>query len=123
MDLVARVRRGDLNFERFVELMQEPGYISENDQENSCGFGSSAMEAVKQEDFNKLFEFFFPERICNISVQCVATDDGGERGAFAYALFNANVVTRERMLKFLRLENKKTSAWIAASEGGEQLFD
>ena len=115
MDLIARVRRGDLNFERFVELMREPGYIGEHGQENGCGFGSSAMEAAKQDDLNALFRFFYPGEACDILVQCVATDDGGKLGAFEYALINANVVTRDQMLELLRLENLKTSEWLRSN--------
>ena len=115
MDLIARVRRGDLNFERFIELMREPGYIGEHGQENGCGFGSSAMEATKQEDLNLLFEFFYPGKACDILVQCVATDEGGEPGAFEYALFNANVITRDQMLARLKLENLKTAEWLRSN--------
>lgn len=107
MNLIDRARRGDLNFEKLVQILQQAGYITEKNQESGCGFGRSAMEATKQEDFEKLFDFFFPAEICDVEVDCVATDKGGQAGAYAYALFNKNEISRNEMLRILELQNKR----------------
>ena len=70
------------------------------------------MEAVRQEAFEAIFAFFYPDELCDIRVECAATSKGGEAVGYAYALFNSNVVTREEVLNTLRAENEKTYAWL-----------
>lgn len=110
MNLVTRVRKGELSFERFVEIMRNRGYITEQSHEEGCSFGSSAMEAVHQEEFQVLFSFFFPGEDCDIEIKCAATDDGGTPGAFIYALYNSKAIDREVVLGVLRTENEKMHA-------------
>lgn len=105
--IVDRVRRGELNLEKLVELLRRTGYITEENQEEDCGFISSAMEELHQDDFEKLFSFFFPNEICDIAVDCIATDKGGQLGSYAYALFNSNVVSRQHMQQLLERQNRK----------------
>lgn len=114
MDLISRVRRGEINFERLVEILRSRGYITEQQQEKGCGFGSSAMEAARQNEFEALFSFFFPHEVCDIEIQCAATNAGGGPGefAYAYALFNSNAITRTEILAVLQAENEKTYAWL-----------
>lgn len=112
LDLVSRVRRGEINLDRLVEILRTRGYITEEKQENGCGFGKSAMEAVHQDELDALFSFFFPQEICDIKVSCVATDEGSDKGAYSYALFNSNVINREEVLAVLRSKNEKTHAWL-----------
>jgi hypothetical protein len=106
------VRRGEINLERLVEVLHSRDYITEQHQEEGCGFGSSAMEAVHQDDLKLLFSFFFPDSICDNEIQCAATDEGGEADSFAYVLFNTNIVTREAVIALLRAENEETYAWV-----------
>ncbi len=112
MDLISRVRRGEINFERFVDILRSQAYITEEHQVDGCGFGSSAMEAVRKDDFEALFTFFFTEEVCDIEVSCGATDKGGVPGAYSYALFNSKAITRDEILDVLRAENAKTLSWL-----------
>lgn len=112
IDLISRVRRGEINFERLVEILRSRGYITEQRQEEGCGFGSSAMEAAHQDELEALFSFFFPHEVCDIEIQCAATNAGGEPGDFAYALFNSKAITRQEVLAVLQAENEKTYAWL-----------
>lgn len=105
--IIDRVRRGEINLEKLAEKLRQPGYITEESQEEDCGFSSSAMEALRQEDFEKLFSFFFPHEVCDIAIDCIATDKGGQRGSYVYAIFNSNVVARPYMQQLLELQNKK----------------
>jgi hypothetical protein len=107
-DIFGRVRRGEINLELLVATLRGRGFITELNQEPGCGFAASAMEALDQEDFERLFEFFFPDEICDIEIRCASTDEGGRSGAYAYALFNANVVSRDVMLQLLKKQNQKS---------------
>lgn len=113
LGIIDRVRRGEINFERLVEILRHAGYITEENQEAGCGFGSSAMEAVHQEDFEKLFAFFFPGEHCDITIGCIATDEGGQSGAYTYALFNSNEVSRPTMQQILERQNRKNLALLS----------
>lgn len=104
--IIIRARRGEINLDRLVEILRTTGFITEKDQEAGCSFGSSAMEAVLQDDFEALFSFFFPGEVCDISIDCAATDANGQKGSYAYALFNAKVITRDDVLSILRKQNK-----------------
>ena len=107
--LIALVRRKELNFERFVEILSTRGYITEETHENGCIFGSTSMECAQQEDFDLLFTQLLPETLNEISLSCAATDEGGSTGSYSYALFNTNVIDREDVLKILVEENRKTN--------------
>jgi len=107
-ELFGRVRRGEINLELLVATLRGRGFITERDQEHGCGFSPPAMEALDREDFERLFEFFFPDEICDIEIHCASTDEGGKSGAYAYALFNANVVSRDDMLERLKKQNQKS---------------
>jgi hypothetical protein len=109
--LIALVRRGELNFERFVEILSTRGYITEETNEEGCGFGSSAMEAARQEDFDALFTALLPGVLHNITLSRVATDEGGKPNAFAYALFNTNIIDSDDVLGILVEENRETNKW------------
>jgi hypothetical protein len=114
-DLISRTRRGELNFERLAELLETRGYVTEQDCEEGCSFSSTAMEACRQDDFDSLFAVLLPNRLNTISLSCVATDDGGPRGGFSYALFNSNVIEREGILAVLIEENRETERWLASN--------
>lgn len=105
--IIDRIRRGELNLEKLVEMLRQTGYITEENQENDCSFSSSGMEVLQQDDFDKLFLFFFPNEVCDIVIDCIATDRGGQRGSYAYAIFNSNVVNRSYMQQLLERQNMK----------------
>lgn len=107
LSLIAFVRRGDLNFERFVEVLSTRGYITEQDHEAGCSMVPLGMEAARQEDFDALFKLLMPGRLNEIELSCRATDAGGLRGAFSYALFNSNVVDDETIKHILTKENEE----------------
>ena len=116
-DLISRVRCGGLNFERFVEVLQTKGYITEEHGEAGCSPSSPVMEAARQEDFNKLFDLFFPGSPNEIKLGCTATNKGFEPampGNFSYAIFNANVIDRQAVDRILEAENR---AWSLSENG------
>lgn len=117
--LIAFVRRGNLNFERFVEVLSTRGYITEQDHEAGCSLASSAMEAARQEDFDALFKLLMPGRLNDIQLSCKATDAGGMQGAFSYALFNSNVVDDEEIKQVLVKENEEIARWHAQLPAGQ----
>lgn len=111
LTLIDRVRRGEINFERFVEILAMRGFITEQSNDERCGFGSTAMEKARQHDFDALFALLLPSVLNNILLSCAATDEGGLSGAFSYALFNSNVIDRKEVLDILIDENRKTAEW------------
>jgi len=107
LTLLKRVARGNLNFERFVELLRTKGYVIDSMASEGCGFGRVAMDSVRQDDLEALFAFFFPNELLDIKLEQVATDDGGQRGAFSSALFNSNLLSREEVKGVLREHNRQ----------------
>jgi hypothetical protein len=116
--LIARIRKRELNFERFVEILTTRGYFTEQVHEEGCGFSSVAMEAAKQNDFDSLYQLLMPDapRNHNISLSCIATDEGGLRGGYSYALFNENLISRGNIKNLLIEENRATSRWIESHD-------
>lgn len=107
LSLIDLVRRGELSFERLVEVLSDRGYVTEHDRDQKCRLGASLIERAQQEQFDALFEFFYPGRLNDVQLSKLATDRGGPvSGAFSYALFNINVVSRERMHGILVELNK-----------------
>lgn len=107
LTLIQRVLRGELNFERFVEVMRREGYLIDTETPEGCGFGRVAMDSARPEDLASLFNFFYPTEVLNIKLDVAATDAGGQRGAFSYALFNSKRVERNEVLVLLRQHNEK----------------
>jgi hypothetical protein len=105
LTLIQRVLRGELNFERFVEVMRTDGYLIDTATPDGCGFGRVSMDSARQEDLALLFNFFYPTEELNINLSVVATDEGGQPGAFSYALFNSMRVEREEVTALLRQHN------------------
>lgn len=110
LTLIARVRRGELNFERLVEILSTRGYVTEQQDEECCNFISTAMESSNQEDFDALFKLLLPGQLNDILISCAATDKGGQPGGFAYGLYNSNAIDREDMLRILISESRKTAS-------------
>ena len=116
LTLVDRVDRGELNFKRFVEVLSDRGYITDHDDEALCSFGSTAIEKASQEDFDSLFEHFFPGQLNDIQISCAATDKGGPSGSFCYGLYNSNVISLETMLQILIRLNRQTAKYLEQDE-------
>lgn len=107
LTLIQRVLRGELNFERFVEVMRTEGYLIDTATYAGCGFGRVAMDSAKQEDLESLFNFFYPTQLLDIKLSVAATDEGGQRGAFSYALFNSKNLERAEVMALLREHNER----------------
>ena len=111
--LKERVASGCFNFDSFVEVMQNDGYITEIDAPYDAKIISSDMERTftLQKEFDQLFLFFYPNILKDIKLECAATDKGCEieaGGAFSYALYNENIIKREEVIEILIRENKKS---------------
>ena len=71
------------------------------------------MEAARQEDFDRLFVFFFPRRPNTITLVCIASNEGFEiygPGAWSYALFNSEVQDESDVRRVLATENRAVVA-------------
>ena len=110
--LKERVASGCFDFDSFVEVMQNHGYITEIDAPDGAGIISSDMERTftLQKEFDQLFLFFYPNTLNDIKLECAATNKGFEieAGAFSYALYNENIIKREEVIEILIRENKKS---------------
>lgn len=102
-----RVLTGDINFSALVDALSKKGYITEVNFPEGAGLCSSHMEALKQEEFDALFAFFYPGTLNTISLSCIATNKGGAcpTGAHAYALINTDVISERDGLDILEREN------------------
>lgn len=102
-----RVLSGDIDFSALVTVLSERGYITEIDFPERAGLGSSHMEALRQEEFDELFAFFYPGRLNTIELHCIATNEGGTcpTGAYAYALINKYVLSHQEGIDILEREN------------------
>jgi hypothetical protein len=105
--LKSRVLTGELNFSALVEALSDRGYITEIDFPEGASIGSSHMEKLGQEEFDALFAFFYPGKVSTIQLSCIATNEGGSypTGAYAYALINLSVVSKNEGLAILEREN------------------
>lgn len=110
LTLIQRVLRGDLNFERLVEVMRTDGYLIDTVAPEGCGFGRVAIDSVNQEDFDALFNFFYPGEEFDVEICKLATDKGGSCGAFSYALFNSRKMDYDEMMDLLRRHNERFNA-------------
>lgn len=109
-NLIDLVRRGELNFEYFVERLRDPGYIVEGCGGVGGSLAQSPMDQASKDDLKRLFEFFYPTVALDIELKQAATDEGGQPGAFTNALFNADLVSRDDVLQRLRRHNKAHNA-------------
>ncbi len=107
--LIARVCRAEINFELLVDVLSNPGYITDGRAQAGLGFMRSSMRKVNQEDFDALFEVLMPGRSNGIKLRTHATDVGGMQGAFIHVLFNENIVSYEDMKELLVVINRKES--------------
>lgn len=90
--LIGRVRRGQVNFERLVEVLSTRGYVTDSDGPEGLGFMRSAIDKSRQHDFDALFKVLMPGRLNTIRLMTHGTDKGGAPGSFTTALFNTEVI-------------------------------
>ena len=107
--LIARVRRAEINFELLVDVLSNPGYVTDGGTQAGLGFVRSSMGKVNQDDFDALFKVLMPGQLNDIKLRTHATDKGGVQGAFINVLFNENVISYEDMKERLVEINRKES--------------
>jgi hypothetical protein len=106
--LTSMVRRGELNFELLAEVLFRPGYLIEASSDDGLNLGSVVIERARQEDFEALWRFFYPNEGHSITLRSCASDKGfAVRGGYTYALFNEQLVSREEMMEKLERLNAK----------------
>ena len=66
--------------------------------------------SLLQDEFNELFRFFYPGKYNDIKFSCVATNEGFivSAGAYSYALYNENVISKKEVEDILIKENKRS---------------
>jgi hypothetical protein len=107
LSLIARVRRGEIHFERLVDVLSTRGYIVDTQPEDGLGFGRVAIDQARQEDFDALFAVLMPGQTNDIQLMAIATDQGSIPGVFTNALFNRNVIDYETMKQLLVQINRE----------------
>jgi hypothetical protein len=105
--LIGRVRRGQVNFERLVEVLSTRGYITDSDGSEGLGFMRSAIDQAHQHDFDALFKVLMPGKLNTIRLMTHGTDKGGVPGSFTTALFNKDVVEYEEINQVLIEMNRQ----------------
>ncbi len=107
--LIRRLRTGNLDFERFIELLTTRGYILECD--NEFGFSSNELESlgdvISSEVFPIVFKLLMPGILNDITIHCHATDEGGDRGCFAYGIYNPRIMDYKQFHAVLVMENQR----------------
>lgn len=103
--LINSARRGELDFERLADVLRTEGYLTDVDGNQGLGFTRTRISGATQEDFDALFQFFYPGEGHSIELQSCANDEGfAQSGAYTYALFNETLISREEMMaKLMRL--------------------
>lgn len=104
--LVSRVRRGELNFERLVELLSTRGYVTDSEDEPGLSFNRPSMNQARSADFNALFKALMPGRINDIEIMAIGTPWDDSRGS-TYALFNINRIEYEEMMQTIKQINSE----------------
>lgn len=99
--LINHVRNGSLNFEELVDKLKTIGYAHEDDLQ----LIRSSFNSINQEDFDKLFNFFYPNKVNSIQISSIGTDKGMP-GNFTYAIYNSNIISHEKVLKILEKTNR-----------------
>jgi hypothetical protein len=106
--LIVRVRQGVLSFERLVETLTTEGYLTDADGADGLGFSRVCIDATHQEDFDALWNFFYPGEGHSIVLESCASDKGfAVGGGFTNALFNEALVSRDEMMETLKRLNAK----------------
>ena len=115
--LIDSVRRGELNFEQLVEVLSKVGYTTDADGNQGLGFIRTRISAARQEDFDRLWKFFYPGQGHDIQLNSCASDEGfAGSGGFTYALFNEAFVSRQEMMATLRRLNAKQERELSSMD-------
>lgn len=101
--LVYHSRNGTLNFEELVLSLEDKGYMLETE----LSFMRPTYNAARNEDFKKLFAFFYPDKSNSIELRSIGTSKGGYPGDNTYALYNANLVGHKEILDILTKFNQQ----------------
>lgn len=99
--LLARVRRGEINFEELVAVLSARGYVTDSDGLKGLGFGRVAIAQARQDDFDDLFKLLMPGQLNTINLMKHGTAKGGTPGSYTTALFNTDVISYEEMNEVL----------------------
>mgnify|MGYP003586904644 FL=1 len=75
--------------------------------ETELNFSRATYNAASQQDFNKLFEFFYPNQINNIELRTIGTSAGGISGNNTYAFYNANIISLEDIIETITEVNQQ----------------
>ena len=102
--LIYHSRNGSLNFEELVEELSSKGYMLETE----LSFLRPTYNAASNEDFKRLFEFYYPQKINSIELRTIGTSAGGAPGDNTYAFYNANIVSHEEILEILTEFNRQS---------------
>ncbi|APU47939.1 MULTISPECIES: hypothetical protein [Acinetobacter] len=102
--LIYHSRNGSLNFEELVEELSSKGYMLETE----LSFLRPTYNAASNEDFKKLFEFYYPQKINRIELQTIGTSAGGIPGNNTYAFYNANIISHKEILEMLTEFNQQS---------------
>ena len=102
--LIYHSRNGSLDFEEFFKELSSKGYILENE----LSFLRPTYNAASNEDFKKLFEFYYPEKINSIELQTIGTCAGGTNGHITYAFYNTNIISHDEITEILTEFNQQS---------------
>lgn len=105
LDLIARVRRAELNFEKLVEILSTRGYITDVDHEHGLSFVRASVNLTRARDFDALFALLMPGRLNDIRLMTTASSEGTNPGTPTYAVFNTNVIGYQEMRDVLAKMN------------------
>jgi hypothetical protein len=106
LTLIGRVRRGELNFERLVQALSVPGYVTDVEHEPGLSFIRATVNKTRREDFNALFAVLMPGRVNDIDLRTTASSEDTHPGTPTYAVFNANIISYDDMMATLAEMNR-----------------
>lgn len=106
LDLISRVRRAELSFEKMVQVLCTRGYITDVEHEDGLSFIRASVNQTRAEDFDALFALLMPGQINDIDLRTTASSKGTNPGTPTYAVFNANVIGYEDMMAVLAEMNR-----------------
>ena len=98
------IRGGYLSLDALIDALDGVGYITERIYPDGCELTRPGMQAIKKEDFDEVFEFFYPGRLNDIHPVCIASNESSE-GYYSHAVYNASKISHEDVKQILRNEN------------------
>lgn len=106
LDLISRVRRAELNFEKLVEALSTRGYVTDMEHEDGLSFIRASVNQTHARDFDALFALLMPGRLNDIRLMTTASSEGTSPGTPTYAVFNTNVISYQEMRAVLAEMNR-----------------